>query len=305
MGYFQNGKDKRRVMLIGEITTMTPNFSQGGQLTLTVRGLNLFHRFRTKQQTKAFFGKKDTEIAQELVDEIAKELRKKSPQLHLRLNPDDVSNNLRRETQIPYLLMDSQFPIKFLMDRARDIGYELTMVEASEGNRREVTFNFHPTSDVNRSTYLLEWGKSLISFQPSLQVANQVAALTVRGWNPQTKGEIKVTVERNEIKGIVTPSKLGIEEPEPAKKSEIVVDRPIQNEDEAKLLATSRMRQIAEALVEARGKTIGLPDLRSGGKIQINGVGKRFSGVYLVTSTTHTIGEGGYTTDFTARMENL
>jgi uncharacterized protein len=152
---------------------------------------------------------------------------------------------------------------------------------------------------------LLEWGKSLISFQPSLQVANQVAALTVRGWNPQTKGEIKVTVERNEIKGIVTPSKLGIEEPEPAKKSEIVVDRPIQNEDEAKLLATSRMRQIAEALVEARGKTIGLPDLRSGGKIQINGVGKRFSGVYLVTSTTHTIGEGGYTTDFTARMENL
>jgi len=311
MGYFQNGEDKRRVMLIGEITTMTPNFPQAGQPTLTVRGLNLFHRFRTKQQTKAFFGKMDTEIAEELIDEIAKEIRKKSPQLRLQLNPEDAGNNKKRETKLPYVVMDNQFPIKFLMDRARDIGYELTMVEAPEGTRREVTFNFHPTSDVKRNTYVLEWGKSLISFQPSLQVSNQVAELTVRGWNPQTKREIKVTVKRKDIKGIVTPSELGVEEPELAKKLEIVVDRPIQNEDEAKLLATNRLKQIGEVLVEAKGKTVGLPDLRSGVKIQIKGVGERFGfgsrtkGIYLVTSTTHTIGESGYTTDFTARMENI
>jgi phage protein D len=305
MGYYRNGKDERRRMLTGEITTLTPNFPQSGSPTLTVRGLNLLHRFRTKQETRPFFAKKDTEIAQVLVADIAAEIRKKSPQLKLKLDPQDVANNLRREQPIPYLVMDNQYPIRFLMERARDIGYELTMEEAPAGTDREVTFHFRPSSDVKRNTYILEWGKSLISFQPTLQVANQVAELTVRGWNPQNKKEIKVTVKRAEIPGLVMPSELGISEPDLTKKLEIVVDRPVQNEAEAKLLATNRLRQIGEILVEAKGKTIGVPDLRAGVKVQLKGLGQRFSGTYLVTSTTHTIGDGGYTTDFSARMEKL
>src|SRR5262249_11248747 len=106
MGYYRNGKDERRRMLTGEITTLTPNFPQSGSPTLTVRGLNLLHRFRTKQETRPFFAKKDTEIAQVLVNDIAEEIRKKSPQLKLKLDPQDVANNLRREEPIPYLVMD-------------------------------------------------------------------------------------------------------------------------------------------------------------------------------------------------------
>jgi phage protein D len=304
MGYYRNGRADLRTMLIGEISTLTPNFPQSGGPTLTVRGLNLFHRFRTKQETKPFLQKKDTEIAKDVVDGIAKELKKKSSRLQLKLDSQDFNRNRPLEVPIPYLLMNNQFPIVFLMERARDIGYELIMTESTSGNR-EVTFGFHPSSDVKRTTYILEWGKSLISFQPSLQVANQVAELTVRGWNPQTKKEIKVTVKRSDIKGLVTPSELGVTENELAKKLEIVVDRPVQNQAEANLLATNRLRQIGQVLVEAKGKTIGVPDLRSGGKIEIKGLGQRFSGTYLVTSTTHTIGEGGYTTDFSARMEKL
>jgi phage protein D len=56
-------------------------------------------------------------------------------------------------------------------------------------------------------------------------------------------------------------------------------------------------------LVEARGKTVGLPSLRSGAKLDIRGLGARFSGTYLVTSTTHKIGDGGCTTEFSARMQ--
>jgi len=63
-------------------------------------------------------------------------------------------------------------------------------------------------------------------------------------------------------------------------------------------------------MVEAKGKTVGLPDLRTGVKVQIKGLGSRFSGPdekhlfsYLITSTTHTVSDSGYTTDFSARME--
>jgi len=305
MGYYRNGKSELRTMLIGEITTLTPNFPQSGAPTLNVRGLNLFHRFRTKQETKPFFDKKDSDIAKEIVQSIATEIRKKSPQLKLTLDDEDYKNNIKTEEKIPYLVMNNQFPIRFLMERARDLAYELTMEEASQGGNREVTFHYRPTSNVKRKTYILEWGISLMSFQPTLQVANQVAELTVRGWNPQTKKPIKVTVKRSDIKGIVTPSELGVTEPDLSKKVEIVIDRPIQNEAEAKLLATNRLRQIGEVLVEAKGKTIGVPDLRAGSKVELKGLGKRFSGTYLVTGTTHSIGDGGYTTDFTGRMEKL
>jgi phage protein D len=305
MGYYRNGKSEMRTMLIGEITTLTPNFPQGGMPTLNVRGLNLFHRFRTKQETKPFFNKKDSDVAKEIVESIATEVRKKSPKLKLKLDDQDYANNIKKEEKIPYLLMNNQFPIVFLIERARDLGYELAMEEASQGGNREVIFHYRPTSDVKRKTYILEWGVSLMNFQPTLQCANQVAELTVRGWNPQTKKPIKVTVKRNEIKGIVTPSDLNVTEPDLTKKVEIVIDRPIQNEAEAKLLATNRLRQIGEVLVEAKGKTIGVPDLRAGSKVEIKGLGTRFSGTYLITGTTHSIGDGGYTTEFTGRMENL
>jgi hypothetical protein len=285
MGYYRNGKSEMRTMLIGEITTLTPNFPQGGMPTLNVRGLNLFHRFRTKQETKPFFNKKDSDVAKEIVESIATEVRKKSPKLKLKLDDQDYANNIKKEEKIPYLLMNNQFPIVFLIERARDLGYELTMEEASQGGNREVIFHYRPTSDVKRKTYILEWGVSLMNFQPTLQCANQVAELTVRGWNPQTKKPIKVTVKRNEIKGIVTPSDLNVTEPDLTKKVEIVIDRPIQN--------------------EAEGKTIGVPDLRAGSKVEIKGLGTRFSGTYLITGTTHSIGDGGYTTEFTGRMEKL
>ena len=305
MGYYRNGKSELRTMLIGEITTLTPNFPQSGAPTLTVRGVNLFHRFRTKQETKPFFNKKDSDVAKEIVESIATEIRKKSPQLKLKLDDKDYATNIKCEKAVPYLLMNNQFPIRFLMERASDLGYELTMEEASQGGNREVTFHYRPTTDVKRKTYILEWGVSLMSFQPTLQCANQVAELTVRGWNPQTKKPIKVTVKRSDIKGIVTPSELGVTEPDLTKKVEIVIDRPIKDEAEAKTLATNRLRQIGEVLVEAKGKTIGVPDLRAGCKVEIKGLGTRFSGTYLVTGTTHSIGEAGYTTDFTGRMEKL
>ncbi len=305
MGYVRQGQDERRRMLIGEITSMTPDFPESGASTLAVRGLNLFHRFRTEQKTRPFFGKKDTEVAESLIREIADDVRKRSPQLELRLDPEDARRNKEREQPIPYLLVNNQFPIVFLMERARRIGYELSLEELPAGENRQVTFHYRPTSDVDRTTYVLEWGRSLISFQPQLKVSNQVAEVTVRGWSPRTKDKIEHTAKRADLadQGIVSPADLAVTEPGLAQKREVVADRPIQTEAEARELAEKILRQVGQSLVEGRGKTIGVPDLRAGVKVEIRGLGSRFSGTYLVTTTTHTIGEGGYTTEFDARME--
>ena len=187
------------------------------------------------------------------------------------------------------------------------------MKSDSSGSQRIVTFGYAPTNTVKDPTYVLEWGKTLTSLQPNLQTTDQVSQVTVKGWDPTGKAKFEVTVKRTELTkknhGIVNPSDLGVQDPGMAQKKEIVVDRPIQTKKEANDLAESILLQIGQRLVEAKGRTVGLPDLRAGVKVQIKGLGNRFSGPpgkefsYLVTATTHTIGEGGYTTDFTARME--
>ena len=48
-----------------------------------------------------------------------------------------------------------------------------------------------------------------------------------------------------------------------------------------------------------------LPDIRAGTVLEIDGLGERFSGRYFVVSTTHTIGDSGYTTQFECRREEL
>jgi uncharacterized protein len=314
MGYYRNGNDELQSMLIGRITTLSPNFPAAGGPTLTVTGLNLFDRFRTAQITKPFLKATDTQIAQALVKKITEDLNQDSsviPKLKLQIDPDDVTDNADSEQPLDYVLVNNQYPILFLMERAHRIGYELTLEDVSSGL---ITFGFGPTSGVTDPTYVLEWGKTLISLQPHLQMANQVSQVTVKGWNPTGKAKFEATVTRAQLAakspGIVNPSDVGVNDSAMTQKREIVVDHPIQSQAEAKDLAEKTLLQIGQTLVEAKGKTIGLPGLRAGVKVQIQGLGTRFSGPvggtpfsYLITSTTHTIGDGGYTTDFTARME--
>lgn len=313
LGYYRHGRDERRTMLTGEITTMTPSFPATGGPTLAIRGLNLLHRFRLKQEVKTFFVQKDTQIAQYLVSRIDEELRKQFPQMHIELDPENVRYNLadKHEEVIPFLVMHNQYPIVFLMERARRIGYELTIKELPEGSEGRVLLGFGPTSLIDRPTYILEWGVSLISIQPTLRVADQVSKVTVRGWSQGSKEPISKTVTRLELRGerVVHPRDLDLQEP--SLTQEVTVDRPIASKGEAEEYAKQILRQKASELVTAKGKTIGLPDLRAGVKVQIRGLGDRFSGrkdkdkwfEYVVTDTSHTFGESGYTTDFTARME--
>jgi phage protein D len=149
-------------------------------------------------------------------------------------------------------------------------------------------------------TYLLEWGKSLIRFQPTLTTANQVGSVTVRGWDRRRKHVIEVTVKRSQVE---INRDLGDIDPAFNQREEIVTDRPIYNESQAKALARDLLKNQLKEMVKGSGATIGLPDLRAGRKTFIAGLGARFSGTYFVTDTMHTINDSGYQTSFNVRRE--
>jgi phage protein D len=86
-------------------------------------------------------------------------------------------------------------------------------------------------------------------------------------------------------------------------KQEVITDVPITSEKEAKDMAKKILSKLRREMIKASGSTVGLPDLRAGCRVAIKNVGPRFSGMYFVTETTHSIGEQGYRTTFSAERE--
>jgi phage protein D len=88
-------------------------------------------------------------------------------------------------------------------------------------------------------------------------------------------------------------------------KEEVIATKPVQSLEEARKLAIEVLQNNAKDMVKATGSVPGLPDIRTGTVLEIDGVGDRFNGRYFVVSTTHTIGDSGYTTQFECRREEV
>lgn len=299
------------LMTKGHLTTMEPAFPSSGGPTLTVRGLNVLHKLRTKQFTYAWPpNKRESEIAKSLgtltdPDPQAKG-KKRFP---LPIEIDD--NALSREQPIIYVAQDNQHDIDFLLSRARRIGYAVFIKEEEHENGRvtkERRLYFGP-SDANHPglrlvTFELKWGISLIDFKPTLTTANQVKSVVVQGFDRSTKQQITARASLDDPKFGLNRDLIKLLEASDARE-ERVVDRPVFTQTEADELARAILLERSKDLVKASGTCVGLPDLRAGQRVKINGVGARFSGEYFVTDTVHTINDSGYITRFSGRREDL
>lgn len=320
MGYYRKGSADLCQMMTGEISSMAPNFPASGGSTLTVSALSFLHQFRTQQKAMQFLNKTDSEIARQIVQDINKDVKSKIPNIKIQMLDDEVAQNIlhNHEPKWPFMEMHDQYPIVFLMQRARDIGYDISICDQTDEvtGIRTITFHYRLSSAVTRPTYTLVWGRSLISFQPTLQTARQVNSVVVKGWDVKGKKSISETVTREELSKnkhlMIAPKDLGLLDSKLDAKTEVVVNRGLKDRNEAKRLAESTFRQLAQNLVVGKGKTVGLPYLRAGSKVNIcmdpldidrKTPKDRFSGIYQVTESTHTFSDGGYTTDFTCHME--
>jgi uncharacterized protein len=88
-----------------------------------------------------------------------------------------------------------------------------------------------------------------------------------------------------------------------AKTEEMVVDQPAKTQAEADAKALGILRDRVKDMVTAEGGTIGFAQLRAGGTVAITGIGPRYSGLWVLTKTTHRIDSSGYRTTFSARLQ--
>ena len=285
------------LMMVGQVTTLAPSFPAGGVPSLTVHGLNVLHRYKKQQHTFAWFDKKPSEIAEDIGH------RKPSNDapgigIEVRTNPKAKEDEERE----PVTFMSGQFDIVFLVELARRRGYSLLLREEKVSGKVKRYLCFEPSQDDRAPVYRLDWGFSLTSFTPTLRTARQVSQVTVRGFNRRTGKAISGTAKWGE-KGVQTNRDQQSVAQAVAANEEIVLDRPVRNEAEAKALARDLLLRQLKDMIKGNGGTVGLPLLRTGRTVEIGGLGARFSGQYYVTESTHTIGDDGYRTTFTARRE--
>ena len=275
MGY----ADDMHLMLRGDITAVGSNFPSSGQPALTVQGYSLYHRLQRRRPRKPFKATTDSGIAQEIA---------KAMKLKAKVSETKAKHPLVSPKDATYA--------SILIRRAKRIGYEVTVKD------RTLYFQKPRYLEDRSSALTLEWGKNLISFNPRLSTHNAVTKVTARG--PQTsQGRGK-----NPVVGTASAGdervKMGKETGQQIVQRVfgdhhiIIADHNIASSDEASMMSRAGLETQAMEFIQGRGSCAGNPQLRSRKVIELRGLGKRFSGNYYVTSTTHTIDAGGYRTDF-------
>ncbi len=275
MGYVDN----RTIKLAGEITAVSPTFPESGVPTLTVRGFSFLQRLQNKHRREPFESTTDSGIA----EEIAREMR---------LTPIVDATAARHGLFAPN---DASYH-EILLKRAKRIGYEVAV--------KEHTLYFQKPRYLVQSTpaFTLEWGRDLINFTPSLNTNNMVTEVTVRG-SQTSQGGAKTPLVGKAVAGNERMKMGGQTGPQIVKaggreKKVLLDEHDLADQQEANAIALAHLESAALEFVSGRGATIGNPALQARRVIALKGLGQRFSGVYYVVSTTHTISASGYRTDF-------
>jgi len=152
--------------------------------------------------------------------------------------------------------------------------------------------------------YSLTWGKNLISFTPKLNINEQVTEVTVKGWDVARNRKIEETANRSDLVPVESGGMLGTEFVQKNKK-EVITTQPVESRKQAKQFAIAVLRRYLYGFLTGKAKTFGLPDLTCGKYVKLNNLGNRFSGLYYITATTHSINDNGYTTGFDVRKLDL
>ncbi|MEH0474728.1 phage baseplate assembly protein V [Streptomyces hayashii] len=270
LGY---GNDLKPAFL-GEIAAVEPSFPAGGPPTVQVSGYDKSYRMRRGQpEPTEYTFVNDSMVAARIAVENG-------------LVPVvDPTPGLREK------IVQVESDMAFLKERARRYHFDVYV----EWDRLHFRF---PRPQA--AAYLLEWGRNLSSFRPRLSSSAAAGVQVVRGYNQELAqtvlglalaadldlGRLTERLGSSAADLVLSLARKGIRRH--------VLDNPL----DAKTLAESLLAQFVEGMYEGAGSCVGIPELAAGQYVEIQGVGKRFSGAYRLRKVTHRMDDSGFMTDF-------
>ncbi len=268
------GGDSLQLVLSGQIAAVEPEFGRHGAV-LAARGYDASHVLNRSRTTETYQNMSSDDIAAKVADRAGLDAGTIS-------SAGDVHDFVQQNNETDW---------EFLWRLARRIDFEVSVDQGALSFQKA-------TSDGGDEPPVLRWGDDLWTFRPRVTGVQQVDEVVVRSWDPASKD----VIESRQSAG--TPdSDIGIDRGDVGSAlgggSMTMADRPVLSSDEADALATSMASRLANAYVEADGTCRGNPALAAGVRVQIDGVGQLYGGVYTLSAASHVYRVGqGYETRF-------
>jgi uncharacterized protein involved in type VI secretion and phage assembly len=179
-----------------------------------------------------------------------------------------------------FVEQDNETDWDFIWRLAERVGFEF-VVEDQVAKFRKPT----PEDAIE-----LSWPDVLRSFNPRVTAVQQVkeVSLSTIDVTASTANQVaQIGVPRDDVANAFSDAKMH------------VATEPVKSQSEGTDLAQALLDKLANGYVAAEGLTDGNPQIRAGAKVQVSGVGEKFSGLYRVATATHLLRGGGtYETRF-------
>lgn len=288
LGYLEEGE--LPLVMEGEVVSLAPSFPASGVPTCRVRALNSFLRNMQKIRVE---GNYNNATPKGIVDQLCRE--NDIPVRWAKLETEGEPENTVAIEGVLY---------QEIAIRAE--GYGLNMLVEMDSNSAPVLYLAKPSSNNDQAVAEFVWGRTLIAFTPVLSAASLVSKVICRGSDPSKKGDGQKIEEFKTWDDVrLLPSAAKDIQAAVSGIVEVIKPDGVKSAEDAQREALAHLHKLASTMITGSGTSIGLPALRAGKLITIEGLGGRFDGVYRLTQTTHSIGGGGYTTTFQCRKEVL
>jgi len=277
-------------ILSGIITGIEVSFPSNGISQLTIKGYDHSHKMMKGQHSDSWGSDNNPVKYSDVVKKIADKAQYKFGK----------SNIVDTREQHPQVKQDRQTDFDFIQNRlASEIRFEVFV----RGN--DLYFRPRANNSADVAAELI-WGRTLVSFSPKLNTAEQISEVQVRGWDPSTQKAI-VGKARHGAEHGRDPGREGGGDAVTATQGNVVrhLWRPVSTEKEAEDIAKSVLEKSALDFVTGSAESLGIPDIMPGKNIKLSGLGKTFSKTYYIEKATHNISASGYKTTFDVKENTI
>lgn len=267
MGY----KDKLKLMFYGIIASVTVDYPEDNLPSITVKGLDMSTLMMKGTKSRSWNDKKYSDVVKEVASSYV-------PQLKV----DDTGE------KISTIVQSQMSDFKFLEFIAFTCNYDLFLADKTLYFRKPMT----ATSKV----LTLSYGQYLHSFHAEMSLAEQLTRVTVRGWDD--KKQEAIIASSSTINKLGSNAKTGKDLLSTHGEFEEHVYTNVDSANEASTKAEALMNRRAMKLIVGEGQAVGIPELKAGRYVMLDGLGKQLDQPFYVTASTHKLDGSGYTTSF-------
>jgi len=165
------------------------------------------------------------------------------------------------------------------------------------------TLYFRPPPASQQSAVMLRYGREILGFTPEFNADKEVTKVRVIG--------IELSGDKKRVVGEASMPDAGAAGNDDGTSIrgllknvnaiEYEVKAPVKSVEEANERAKAILQQFASNLFKGEIRSVGIPELKAGITITLEGLGRRFSRSYYVEKARHVFGEQGYETVLNVR----